>query len=126
MHGARLNPQDRSWDDDALTALFTQPSEIPTRFSMALMFDEGVNQKIIPTLLERCERLNITTVQKEGLTGEKSDYQVLAHARRIACTLVVDDVDYYWADRRLNELGLNHAGIIIANSNSELGLEQLI
>jgi hypothetical protein len=120
MPTGKLNPLDRGWTDEALIALYTDPPQIPYRHSMALMFDEGVNQKAIPILLKGCERLNITTVQKELLTGEKSDYQVLAHARGKACTLVAEDQIFAAVHQRLSNLKLSHAGIIWVRDSDEL------
>jgi hypothetical protein len=126
MPKGKLNPADKQFSDEELIDLFSEPPDIPERFSMALLFDEGVNQLAIPVLLERCARLNITTVQREGLAGEKSDYRLLAHARSIACTMIVDDDGYYLIIERLDSLNLNHAGVIFAESSTERGLQRLI
>jgi hypothetical protein len=108
----RFNPVDRGLSDEEIIALFSDPAEIPERFSMALMFDEGVNQDAIIPLLNRCPRLNITTTQDQALTGEKSDFRILSHARGIACTLVAEDKIYETHHQRVQNLALSHAGII--------------
>lgn len=126
MPRGKLNPADRLLTDEQLIALYRDPPLIPVRYSMALMFDEGVNQQAIPVLLDRLEHLAITTVQEEGLTGDVSDFHLLAHARKIACTLVVDDAGYYLIDRRLTTLGLDHAGIIVVSSGTDLGFQRFI
>ena len=125
MPKGKLNPADKGLDDQELIRLFSDPKQIPERYSMALMFDEGVNQKAIAPLLNRCERLNITTVQIEELSGEASDWQLLAYARRIACTLVVEDQIYAQFHRKLDALGIGHAGIIWVRDSDEL-LDALI
>jgi hypothetical protein len=126
MPKGKLNPADRLLTDQQIVEIYQDPPLIPVRYAMALMFDEGVNQQAIPLLLDRLDRLIITTVQQEGLTGEVSDFRLLAHARKIACTLVVDDAGYYWIDRRLHALGLSHAGIIVVSSGTDLGLRRLL
>ena len=48
MPRGKLNPADRLLADEQIIALYQDPPLIPVRYSMALMFDEGVNQQAVP------------------------------------------------------------------------------
>jgi hypothetical protein len=108
-----INRDDRLLTDEMLIELFTAPPLIPVRSAPAFMYDEGVEHASIVPLREKL-KLYITTVQDQGLSGETSDLRILAHARRIGCTLVAHDKAYPRHHERLSMLGLSHAGILYA------------
>jgi hypothetical protein len=105
-----VNPADRQFSDDDLRELFTTPAHMPERPIPAYMFDEGADHSSAPLIREL--GVFVTTAQDQMLTGEKSDYRILAHARGLGCTLIVNDEAYENFHKRLMLLRLNHAGII--------------
>lgn len=105
-----VNPEDRLLSDDELVKLFTDPEIIPDRSALAFMTDENVDQWCIEPI--RKLDLFVTTVYEQRLSGEKSDYLVLAHARKMACSLIARDAAFEQLHNRLLDLGLSHAGII--------------
>ena len=105
-----VNPEDQLLGDDELVELFTDPETIPERSAPAFMTDENVDQRCIEPI--RSLDLFVTTTHEQGLSGEKSDYLVLAHARKIGCALIVRDAAFEKLHNRLLDLGLSHAGIL--------------
>jgi hypothetical protein len=106
-----INPADRLLSDDDLRGMFFNPARIPQRSAPAFMYDEDMDQESIGPLRETL-RLYITTVQEQGLQGEKSDYRILAHARSIGCTLITRDKMFKSLHDHLDDIGCSHAGII--------------
>jgi hypothetical protein len=104
-----INKADRQFSDDELRILFTDPSAMPERPTPAYLYDEGADQTSLPL---RQAGIMATTVQEQGSGGELSDYRILAHARRLGCTLIVNDEAYKLLHEQLMQLRLNHAGII--------------
>src|SRR3990172_3535365 len=97
-----VNPADRSFTDDDLIALFSDPLTIPQRDVPAFMFDEGMGQRSV-MLIRQALELHVTTAQEQGLVHEKSDFRVVAHARRFGYTLVAEDKAYKKLHVRLTE-----------------------
>jgi predicted nuclease of predicted toxin-antitoxin system len=108
-----VNPADRGLTDEELVRLFTEPQIIPEREVPAFMYDEGMDQRSAD-MIRRTLDLHVTTVQEQELTEEDSDFRVLAHARKFGYTLIVRDKGFKKLHVRLEELGLNHAGIVWA------------
>lgn len=79
------------------------------------MLDESGDHRCIEPI--RALGLYVTTTSEQGLIGEPSDLQVLAHARRLGCVLIVRDMGYERLHERLLDLGLSHAGIIYFSFN---------
>jgi hypothetical protein len=108
-----VNPDDRQISDEELLALFSSPIQLPERIVPALIYDEGVDQRSIGLVKQRID-LFVTTVQKQGLAQETSDFRILAAARQQIWTLVVEDKAFRtYIPERLMGLGLSHAGIIL-------------
>ena len=108
-----VNPADRDLSDEDLFELFSTPPQIPILSAPAFLFDEDVDQRSIP-LIEALGLL-VSTVADEGLTGERSDFRVLARARSKGKTLVTADKASHALHHRMVDLGLSHAGIIYLN-----------
>jgi hypothetical protein len=112
-----VNPADRNFSDEDLISLFSTPRIIPILSAPAFLFDEDVDQGSIPHI--EALGLLVSTVMGEGLGGESSDFQVLAHARSLGRTLVTSDKASRSLHRRLLDLNLGHAGIIYLGMKRE-------
>lgn len=106
-----VNPADRAFSDAELKALFADPPTIPERAVPAFLYDAGMDQRSV-ALIRQTLDLHVTTVQEQGLEDEKSDFRILAYARRSGYTLVVRDRGFKRLHHRLETLGLTHAGIV--------------
>jgi hypothetical protein len=79
----------------------------------AFMYDSGMDQRSV-TMIRDALDIYVTTAQEHGLGEEKSDFRILAHARRLGCTLIVRDKGFKHLHTRLESLELSHAGIVWA------------
>jgi len=105
-----INPPDQALTESELKSLFTDPPVRPERPVPTYMFDEGADQTALP--LMRALPAFVTSVQAQNLAGLASDFHVLAHARSLGCTLIVNDKAFKKHHDRLISLGLSHSGII--------------
>ncbi len=105
-----INPPDRALTESELKSLFTDPPVRPERPVPAYMFDEGADQTALPIM--RALPAFVTSVQAQNLAGLASDFQVLAHARSLGCTLIVNDKTFKKHHDRLMSMELGHSGII--------------
>lgn len=104
-----MNKEDQNVTDEQVKEWFSKP--LPDEDRIAFFLDEHISMRVYDALSEA--DIPVTTVDLEGLSGEKSDFRVLARATELGMVLVAADRDFREIHNRIVSIdGASHAGII--------------
>lgn len=109
-----MNRTDDQITDDELKQWFGHRFRVPDR--PLLYLDANADQAVADALSQL--EVTFSGAYQRGLEESPSDFWVLYDASKMGAILVSHDEDFAELDERLHNLKLNHAGVILVETES--------